>query len=471
VRKEFVLLTVAVATVCAVVGQPARAMNWGVCGHPNVQDAYNAVPLSAQMSLITGLGANWYRCDVAEDHYNPNPSYYQTLLNTAASNGVTILPILSPINGCWSNASVSQIKSDSYNYGYTVAKAFGSKVNYYELDNELDSWALSNSGSDGYATSSYDSTKITRAYTEVSSMAQGIKAANPNAKVMVNGTWVHIGYIQSLINKGFKFDMLAWHWYSDMGDITSVGQYGNYWNTLTSFGKPVWITESNYRNTSDLDPNEATYLNSTATQFKNLGAAAFFEYELLDEPYFNSSESWYGLCTLTASGSSWVLGSAKPAYSAYMAAITGSATHIANGTYTLTPLCATGSRLDASGAGTTNGTPTLIWQASGGSNQKWIFTDMGNSLYKIQPSYATGLALDVTGGSTADGTVVELWADNGGTNQRWIPTPVNGGYTFTPQCSVGSRLDVNGAGSTNGTTVQIWQANASSAQTWAVGSN
>ena len=143
-------------------------------------------------------------------------------------------------------------------------------------------------------------------------------------------------------------------------------------------------------------------------------------------------------------------------------------TPITNGTYSLTPANATGSRLDAAASGTTNGTKVDIWSSNNGSNQKWIFTNTGGNWYKIQPSYNTRLCLDVYGANNANGTVVDLWQDNGSSSQRWLMTPVSGGYTLTPQCAPGLCLDVYGAFTANGTQIDIWPANGGSNQTWSV---
>jgi beta-galactosidase len=137
-----------------------------------------------------------------------------------------------------------------------------------------------------------------------------------------------------------------------------------------------------------------------------------------------------------------------------------------NGTYQLTPACATGARLDAAAFGTTNGTNVDIWTSNGGSNQKWTFTNMGSGWYKIQPSYSTTLSLEVYGQGAANGTNVDLWADWGGTNQRWSVNAVTGGYELTPENAAGQALNVNGGGSANGTNVQIWQYGGESASIW-----
>jgi hypothetical protein len=397
---------------------------------------------------------------------DPNPTYYPGLVSQAKSRGVNFLPVLTPINDVWSNASLQDVHDGCYNFAYNVAKSFGSNVNYYELANELDGYAILGSTYDGWDWSSYDAGRCDRAYTELVGLAQGVKAANPNAQVMIDAGWLHKGFIQEMVNRGLNFDILAWHWYSNMGDITDVPSYGNVWATLqSSFNKPIWITEGGNVNGGDLDPTQTNLIGSQAAQFRQLGAGVYFEYELLDEPYKSNDQAWYGLVPVTWNGSQYVPDTPKPAYTRYQKVIAGGGA-ISNGTYTLTPQCATGSRLDVPNSGSSPGTYLEIWQANGGANQSWTFTDMGNGYYKIQPSYALGLALDVYGAASADGTRVDIWSDNGSWSQRWMPVWAYGGYEFIPQCATGSRLDVTGAASSNGTQVEIWSANGTGAQTW-----
>jgi hypothetical protein len=85
-----------------------------------------------------------------------------------------------------------------------------------------------------------------------------------------------------------NWDVTAWHWYSDMGDITNAGGSGvNVLQTLkTLFGKPIWLTEIGFRpNGSDAD--QANYLASVAlpryySLRETYGIARVMIYELFD---------------------------------------------------------------------------------------------------------------------------------------------------------------------------------------------
>jgi hypothetical protein len=54
---------------------------------------------------------------------------------------------------------------------------------------------------------------------------EGVKAADPNALAIVDTAgWLHYGFIERLVkeDRALAFDILAWHWYSEMGEMTNV---------------------------------------------------------------------------------------------------------------------------------------------------------------------------------------------------------------------------------------------------------
>ncbi|MBE8518551.1 ricin-type beta-trefoil lectin domain protein [Amycolatopsis sp. H6(2020)] len=78
-------------------------------------------------------------------------------------------------------------------------------------------------------------------------------------------------------------------------------------------------------------------------------------------------------------------------------------------------LTAFGSKcLDASGQGTADGTPVIIWTCSGQANQQWNVNADG-TITGVQ----SGRCLDATGQGTAAGTKLVLWSCHGQANQKW----------------------------------------------------
>jgi hypothetical protein len=70
--------------------------------------------------------------------------------------------------------------------------------------------------------------------------------------------------------------------------------------------------------------------------------------------------------------------------------------------------------LDASGAGTANGTNVVIWDCNNQANQQWNLNSNGTIT-----GAQSGLCLDANGAGTANGTKLILWSCHGGNNQQW----------------------------------------------------
>jgi hypothetical protein len=135
-----------------------------------------------------------------------------------------------------------------------------------------------------------------------------------------------------------------------------------------------------------------------------------------------------------------------------------------NGIHTLTPGCATGSRLDDNAAGTGNGNKIQIWQANGTAAQQWNFASVGTNTWNLAVNLGP-YCLD--GGAAQVGTPAQLWSCNGTADQAWVSGPAaqSGAYNFASKQS-GLCLDVSGAGTANGTVVQSYTCNGTPAQAW-----
>jgi lysophospholipase L1-like esterase len=115
--------------------------------------------------------------------------------------------------------------------------------------------------------------------------------------------------------------------------------------------------------------------------------------------------------------------------------------------------------LDVTGANSSAGTPTIIWDCHGGANQQWTRTQLG------ELKTLGNNCLDPSGGATADGTAVVIWPCHTGPSQRWTFN-ADGSITNTQS---GKCLDVQSGGTANLTRVQLWTCNATGAQRWAGG--
>ncbi|GAA2512999.1 lipase [Winogradskya humida] len=114
---------------------------------------------------------------------------------------------------------------------------------------------------------------------------------------------------------------------------------------------------------------------------------------------------------------------------------------------------ASGRCLDVPGSNTANGTQPVIWDCSGGANQRWTATG--------QTLQALGKCLDSPTGATA-GSKVQLWDCSGAANQQWN---LNANGTISNAQS-GLCLDVSGRATANGTPVILWTCGTATNQIW-----
>jgi hypothetical protein len=336
------LLGVCVLAGAMAAGATAGTFRWGVNGHPNVQEGYCQVPIAAQLNLVAELGTRWYRCDWDQARLDADLRAYDNLVDAAARRGVHILPVIFPATSARSDATPDEIRRASFEFARRLVSHFRGRVTHWELDNELDLYALIRKGEttrtgvvwewgdpDGDKPEHFEETRYAKARAELLGLYEGVKAADPKALTIIDaGGWLHYGFFERLVREDqAPFDILGWHWYSEMGDMTRVRGDFDVLKQIRSYGRPVWLTEIDRRGGSlgGKEAEQAQYLAGAARQLPaQRGIEAFFVYELLDEPYFGAEnpESHYGLVTLVKNADGlWRTGRRKPTFAAMRKAI------------------------------------------------------------------------------------------------------------------------------------------------------
>jgi hypothetical protein len=301
--KKIRSMMVAFVAFITFGSQLSNASNpfFGVCVHP--WGVYSGIPSATLLDLVQGTGSGLFRVDLGTSRY----ALTDQLLEGAQTRDINILAILYGTNGDYTS---------SYDEGFAFATKYAGKISYYQVSNEQDVATGKSTIIDGQLPTEFDDIKYAKAKNEIQGLLDGIKAGDPNAKTMVNFTWLHYGFIQRLVNDGIDFDILAIDWYSEMGDITNVKGINLIAYSKKQFGKPLWITEGNRRDGS-MGGNEtaqAAYISQTAkSMYHNPDISAYIVYELLDEPNTEGGEAFYGLA--------YNVNSTKPAYNAYKDAI------------------------------------------------------------------------------------------------------------------------------------------------------
>jgi hypothetical protein len=307
---------------------------WGTTGHPHVQEGYRDIPVKVQLDLIKRSGLTWYRSDWPELIMQQNIEGFDFLVDEADRRGIHLLPILFPINGSRSDESLEEIKKSSKEFAKRVVSRYKGKITHWELSNELDIYAMILKGEKdrngkvwefGDANMDkpehFNEERYAKVRAELSGLAEGVKEADPNAKTVINSSgWLHYAFFERLIIEDkIEFDIIGWHWYSEMGDITNADGTTNVLEILKRYGKPIWITEINNRGGSiNSEQEQNNYIIKTAKQIKNYpGVDAYFVYELLDEPYFgpDNPESHFGIVKIKKNkDGKWIVGRRKIAY-------------------------------------------------------------------------------------------------------------------------------------------------------------
>lgn len=131
---------------------------------------------------------------------------------------------------------------------------------------------------------------------------------------------------------------------------------------------------------------------------------------------------------------------------------------VAPGTYFLQARH-TGLVLDASGAGTANGTPLIQSFYHGGNNQRWNVSALGSGQYSMT-GVASGRAVDVYGAVTNDnaGLVIHDW--NGGNNQKFTLVDQGDGWFSVVFVHSGKAMEVQNSSTASGASVVQYTLNA-----------
>jgi len=292
------------------ISAPANTFQLGINGHPLSTAPYVAVPAATQIQMIKTLGMKNYRIAILTDSYGKLHSYdYRPLKTEADNGGIKLIPCLVP-RTLDLNVSTTQAYNDGKNIGFGFGSQHGSDYDYYELGNELE-LRIIRAGTHGNKPEDYNLAgfRVLAAY--LKGMDEGLKLGDFGAKTIINAGWVHYAYLEMLEDAGVNFDVVGYHWYSNMeGNVDKTFGIPDITVKLAeTFKKPIWFTEVNYRNGSmggkELEAN--AWLKYFIKKCKaNPWVKGFQVYELLDEPQISKpEEKEYGLVKWTTPYSSW----------------------------------------------------------------------------------------------------------------------------------------------------------------------
>lgn len=282
-----------------------NSFRWGVNGHPLTQSDYNKTTWDKQISFLKELNLNTYRVDVMLDTQGlPKNEYsFQELNSKLNSNSISMFPVLI-ITGL-SGLDAGQIYTQCYNQGKAFGLKYGNKFPWLEVGNEEDNKVIASGN--GIKASDYNDQKIPNVMAKLKGFIDGLKSVSPDIKVSISFGWVHFYYLELLKQNNVNYDIIGYHWYSNMGggDITNVHTpfvSGNLLKSVSDkFNKEIWITEFNYyRGTKNGDyTKQADYISQSIKSIISQNIIkGFFIYELFDQSASGQrspNEANYGL--------------------------------------------------------------------------------------------------------------------------------------------------------------------------------
>ncbi len=264
-----------------------------------------------QISQLRGLGVTMYAQDVFSKSGAEDLAKFARFANPYCIN---VLAVLTP--DVQKNVDEDAAREEGRRLGEDVAKSLAGLVQYYEVGNEFENDAILQ-GAAGDKPSDYDNAKFMKARGSIRGMTEGIKRVDPTAKIVLCAfSWLHYGFSDMLFagtqpdgsggHPTPQWDITAWHWYSDMHDITSAPNDNPTEKGIDVlqhlrdvYHKPIWITEFGAR--PDLNEEAAAaYLvghNALAGFVKNAdkyNIQGVVIYELYDD-YAYGGDGDYGL--------------------------------------------------------------------------------------------------------------------------------------------------------------------------------
>nr|WP_244817291.1 lipopolysaccharide biosynthesis protein [Caballeronia sp. Lep1P3] len=273
---------------------------YGMNGHNNGGGAYDISSPQTQLAQLHDLGATIYRNEV----YNEaSANKLAGIAQTMADGGVTVYPVML-LGLDYDN------EQDAYNGGFQLGEqtARAHHYAYYEVGNELEASALSGNV-DGVSWQQYDNRRFQIARGVIRGLIAGVRSQDTAGKIVLGGTWLHYAFYQMLADGSqpdgtqghptVSWDITAWHWYSNEGDIThACGGTGchDVLDVLHQMGKPIWINEFGVRPDFGSVLQIAAYLTGNDMMAQYVSVASKYNiqsiqaYELYDD-----KEGAYGM--------------------------------------------------------------------------------------------------------------------------------------------------------------------------------
>jgi hypothetical protein len=277
---------------------------WGVASHDYKWRAYPAEKLEEQIKAAAEMNLNLYRVDIHPDSEEFGFDYLDKTVGLCEKYQLDMMFII----------------YNSNEAAFKTAKRYKGRVKYYQISNERDCQTCKIG--DGLKIEEYDMVKLAETVKLLNSIIKEIREGDPDAKLIINATWWHTGFIDYLIKEKVDFDIIGWDWYSNMDKAwydggTKQSSVIAVMDKQCTYGKEILFCEINVWNqkNGDVQERRSAYLLETMTKIYNYPSdliKGYVIYELLDEPtHSNESERIFGMLECDEAG---IIGKPKDAY-------------------------------------------------------------------------------------------------------------------------------------------------------------
>ena len=281
-------------------GSMIHAREWG--------SSFKASNLELQLQQLASVGCKLLRVDIRDTSYDQ----LDKTVKLCNAYGIKVMGIAyMPGRTFDPNATVNYDYLKQY-YREIATRYDGKhgcgKIDYLQIDNELDNHLIGYAGGGGnfMNISDFPKASLEKIASQVDTAIDAVHEANPDMKTIINIAWVHYGILKYFYEYGVEWDITGHDWYSDMFGYggNSSEYYAPGPELYKMFGKPIIICETNmFMNiwngaTEYPDYNNPNWWNPLVECFKDYYAKDYVigcvVYEFWDELGHQKGDTWMG---------------------------------------------------------------------------------------------------------------------------------------------------------------------------------
>ncbi|KKP88972.1 MAG: hypothetical protein UR93_C0005G0028 [Berkelbacteria bacterium GW2011_GWA2_35_9] len=284
---------------------------WGTSINPFPTGKIDQKELDGVIASLKDLGVKYVRLEYPND--GQEPAIHEPTIKKVFDAGFEVILLIQP------KKAYNEI-SDPYQDGFDIAQKISKHyyyINYFQLGNEPATDAIK-PGWSGIVGSAYEPDRYQKVSTWLKGASEGVKIGNSQAKKIITGHWLHIAFVDMLINDGIQFDIIGWDWFAEKSNILSVetdkGEV-KVLDRIASLGKDVWIMEFGER--GDDEKAQAEYYQIRLDEIAKSGKVkGIINLNLYDQAFLLGGPNQFnGILNLKKnSAGEFELGEPRPAY-------------------------------------------------------------------------------------------------------------------------------------------------------------